>query len=77
MHVDCDVVPKIAEAYGREYDRELIGEGMGQLHVDFSFRSACRAIYAKETLFLGKKCYYDLLESVDKDGSPSPVSISA
>ena len=30
---------------------------------------ACGEIYAKESLFLGKKAYIDILESTDKDGN--------
>ena len=30
---------------------------------------ACSDIYSKESLFLGKKTYIDILESTDKDGN--------
>ena len=41
---------------------------MGEFHVDFALPGACGEIYAKESFFLGKKCYLDVLESTDKDG---------
>ena len=68
MHIPSDAVPKLAEEFKREYGRELVGNDMGQFHVDFDLPGACGEIYAKESIFLGKKCYLDILESVDKDG---------
>ena len=69
MHLDSDAVPKLAEAFEREYGRELVGEDMGQFHVDFDLPGACGEICAEESLFLGKKCYLDVLGSTDKDGN--------
>ena len=41
---------------------------MKQFHVDFDLPGAAGDIYSKKSLFLGKKCYLDVLESTDKDG---------
>ena len=42
---------------------------MGQFHVDFDLPGACGEIYARESLFLGKKVYLEILESTVVDGS--------
>ena len=47
---------------------ELVGEELGNFHIDFSMDNANTEIYAIESLFLGKKTYIDILESTDKDG---------
>ena len=41
---------------------------MGSFHVDFDMDGASGDIYAKESYFIAKKVYIDVLESVDKDG---------
>ena len=42
---------------------------MSQFHIDFEMDGAKDDIYATECFFLGKKMYYDRLESKDKDGN--------
>ena len=69
MHIASDAVPKLADAFRREYGQELIGDDMGQFHVDFELAGSVGEIHAKETIILGKKCYLDLLEGVDQDGN--------
>ena len=69
MHIDSEAVPKLAEAFRRECGQELIGEDMGQFHVDFDLPGTVGEIHAKETIVLGKKCYLDVLEGTDKDGN--------
>ena len=41
---------------------------MGQSHIDLEMDGAVDDIYAVESYFLGKKVYYDKLESKDKKG---------
>ena len=41
---------------------------MGSFHVDFDMDGACGEIYAKESYFIAKKVYIDILESINKDG---------
>ena len=51
-----------------KYGLELVGEYLGNFHVDFDMNGANSEIYAIESLSLGKKTYIDILESTDKDG---------
>ena len=69
IHLNYDDVPKIVARYKQKYNQELVGEYLGNFHVDFDMDGACGEIYAKESLFLGKKTYIDILESTDKDGN--------
>jgi hypothetical protein len=61
MHIDTDNVDLLAKDYKEKYDRELIGKQMGQFHTDFDSDKLQGTIYAKESIFLGKKCYVDVL----------------
>lgn len=61
MHIDSDNVLKLAKQYKSKYNRELIGKNMGQFHTDFDSDKLNGNIYAKESIFLGKKCYVDVL----------------
>ena len=51
------------------YNKEFVGEYLCNFHVDFEMDNAVSEIYSKESLFLGKKTYIDILESTDKDGN--------
>ena len=68
MHINSEAVPPLAEAFRKKYGRELIGEEMGQYHVDFDLPGAACDIFSKESYFLGKKCYLDVLSSMDSEG---------
>jgi hypothetical protein len=61
MMIDYDAVPRLADAYKQIYNKELIGEKMGQFHVDFELEGSKGNIYAKESIFLGKKSYLAVL----------------
>jgi hypothetical protein len=69
MHIDSDNVSLLAKDFKEKYDKELIGKNMGQFHTDFDSNILKGNIYAKESIFLGKKCYLDMLtdESGDID----------
>jgi hypothetical protein len=71
LHIDLKNVPKLEEAYGIEYGRQLNGKQLGQFHTDFDLEGAGKGkeIYATTSIFLGKKSYLDVLESVDKNGN--------
>ena len=69
IHIDADRVDELSELYKTKYNRELIGKQMGQFHTDFDMAGSEGEIVAIESIFLGKKCYCDLLESHDKDGN--------
>ena len=68
IHCNFDDVPVIEKAFRKKYNRELTGKQLGQFHIDFDMTGACSEIYATKSIFLGKKCYIDMLESTDKDG---------
>jgi len=61
MHIDYDAVNILADKYMNIYNKNLIGNQMGQFHVDFDLKESSGNIYAKESIFLGKKSYLDLL----------------
>lgn len=61
MHIDYDAVSRLADAFRQKYNKELIGKQMGQFHVDFDLEGSEGNIYAKESIFLGKKSYLDIL----------------
>eukprot|EP00972_Heterocapsa_arctica_P037864 5573697-Heterocapsa_arctica.AAC.1 len=67
--MNYDDVDKLAAEYRVNYDRELVGTGMGNFHVGFGMKGARGEIYATESLCLGEKRYIDALESMDKDGN--------
>ena len=69
IHLNSDAVPELAKAYKRVYNRELDGEDMGEFHVDLDLPGAVGEVYAKESLFLGKKTYLHVLEGIDKNGN--------
>ena len=68
IHLNYDDVPRIVGRYKDKYGLELVGEDLGNCHVDFDLYGATSEIYAVESLLLGKKTYIDILESTDKDG---------
>jgi hypothetical protein len=76
MHLNFDEVDKIADLYRQKYNRELIGKELCQFHVDFEIKDKNgndrqgknEDIYAIQSIFLGKKCYIDKLESKDCNG---------
>ena len=69
MHMDYKKFQLLGEAFKNKYNRELIGEDLGQFHVDFEMDGAASDIYAKEGYFIAKKTYFDDLESKDEKGN--------
>ena len=69
IHLNYDDVDKVVKRYKEKYGLQLVGEDLGNFHIDFSMYKANSEIYAIESLFLGKKTYIDILESTDKDGN--------
>ena len=67
-HLNYDDVDKIENTYKEKHGSELVGEELGNLHIDLSMNNANTEMYAIESLFLGKKAYLYILESTDKDG---------
>lgn len=68
IHCNYDDVKILEDKYKIEYNRELNGINLEQFHTDFNMKGAVGEIYAKKSIFLGKKSYMDLLEGKDKDG---------
>ena len=48
-----------------KYNHDLVGNGLGNFHVDFSVDGAAIEMYGVECLFLGKQTYIHVLESTD------------
>ena len=57
MHIVYDQVPILAEGFKNKYNRELIGEELGQFHVDFEMEGAKEGaeIYSIESYVLIEK----------------------
>jgi len=68
IHCNYDDVKTIETEFRNTYNRELTGKQLGQFHIDFDLDGAQSEIYATKSIFLGKKCYIDCLESTDKKG---------
>ena len=68
IHLNYDGVDKIENVYEAKYGSELVGEELGNFHIDFSMDNANSEIYAIGSFFLGSKTYIDIVESSAKDG---------
>ena len=69
IHLNYDGVDKVVKRYKEKYGLELVGEALGNFHIDFSMDKSNSEICAVGSLFLGKKTYIYILESTDKDGN--------
>ena len=70
IHIDYDEVAILEKHYNEKYGTKLIGNDMGQFHIDFDLEGSVGNIWATDSIFLGKKSYIDKLESRDKDNKP-------
>ena len=70
IHLNYDDVDKVVHRYKETCKLNLVGEDLGNVHVDVDLYGATSEIYVIESLFLGKPTYIDILESADKDGKP-------
>lgn len=61
MHIENDKIELLAKIFKEKYNRELIGNDMGQFHTDFEMQGY-NNIISKKSIYLGKKCYIDYLE---------------
>ena len=59
MHINYEEVETLAAAFKKKYNRELIGEGMLQFHIDFDLHGACGDIYSTESYFRAKNVYIE------------------
>jgi len=70
MHIDDKDIQILQKEYNKKYKRELIGKNMGQFHSDFKIKDYdLKEIYAIESIFLGKKSYYDKLEGISENNN--------
>lgn len=69
MHIDYDDVEVLEKKFQEKYHRILTGKQLGQFHIDFDLKGAVKDIKAINSIFLGKKCYIDELQSEDADGN--------
>ena len=65
MHIVERDIEVLKDKFKEKHGRDLIGKDMGQFHTDFEF-DGCVNIYAIECIFLGKKCYLDVLVGEDE-----------
>ena len=70
IHLNYEGVHKAVKRYKEKYGLELVGEDLGNFHVDFpDLQKGCGEVYAIERFFLDKKSYFDHLESTCKEDS--------
>jgi len=69
IHIDNSKIEYLGQEFRKKYNRELIGNNLGQFHTDFDLDGAVGDIVADESVFLGKKCYIDKITGLDKDGN--------
>ena len=67
IHISADHIEILAKLYYGVFNKELIGEDLGQFHSDFDLKG-CENVYANRSIFLGKKCYIDELKGIDENG---------
>lgn len=67
MHIEESDIEILNKKFKETYNKELIGEQLGQFHSDFDLEG-CKNIYARRSIFLGKKCYIDELEGENEKG---------
>ena len=69
IHFNYDDVPWVVKRYKEKYGLDLVGEDLGNFHVDFpDIEKRCGEVYAIESFFLSKRSYFDHLESMSKEG---------
>jgi len=69
IHIDNSKIDYLGQEFTKKYNRELIGNGLGQFHTDFDLDGSVGDIVADQSVFLGKKCYLDRITGKDKDGN--------
>jgi len=69
IHIEDKDIKVLSQLYQNKYNRELIGNNLGQFHSDFELEGANKNIIATDSIFLGKKSYVDKLVGEDDDGN--------
>ena len=57
IHLNYDDANRIVKIYKQKYNQDLVGDGLGNFHVDFSMDSAVTEIYGVGSVFLGENIY--------------------
>jgi hypothetical protein len=65
IHIEDMDIKILSNLFKNKYNKELIGNDLGQFHSDFSLKGATKNIIATDSIFLGKKSYIDCLEGYD------------
>ena len=68
MHLEDKDIKKLEDLYYEKYNRVIKGENMGQFHSDFEIKGCKYEVKSKTSIFLGKKCYLDVLQGYDENG---------
>lgn len=67
MHICCEDIDRLSNAFKEKYDRELIGKDLGQFHNDFACINGHEDMPVSiESYFISKKLYIDKVQ--DKSG---------
>jgi hypothetical protein len=64
IHIKDTDIKMLSNAYKNKYHKTLIGKELGQFHTDFELKVdgvKCNNVVSYKSIFLGKKCYLDLL----------------
>lgn len=69
IHIEDKDIAVLSDLYKNIYNKDLIGNNLGQFHSDFELDGAEKNIIATDSIFLGKKSYIDKLVGEDKDGN--------
>ena len=69
IHLNYDDVDKIVNRYKEKYNKDLVGQGLGNFHVDLELDGAKNEVYGIESISLCKKTYIDILEPTDDNGN--------
>lgn len=68
IHMYQDDISKLSTLFNDKYNRNLVGEELGQFHSDFEIEG-CKNVYSSRLIVLGKKCYVDRLVGEDENGN--------
>tara|TARA_R110001606_G_scaffold12368_2_gene53964 strand:- start:12 stop:515 length:504 start_codon:yes stop_codon:yes gene_type:complete len=66
LHIHSEDVKILVDKYKEVYGKELNGKNMGQFHGDFDSKILKGDLKSVKSIFLGKKCYVDVLEGDEK-----------
>lgn len=69
IHIQDKDIKVLQKLFKNKYNRELIGNDLGQFHSDFDLKGADKNIVATDSIFLGKKSYIDKLVGEDDNGN--------